>query len=83
MQFTNRASRRCAASTVFVGENCNGNWVVREQNGAFGGLFVSRCHAFKYVLLELGVCPEAVVEVPHKIELDLHKYFASCRHNAQ
>ncbi|XSC42541.1 hypothetical protein ACF1BQ_029725 [Bradyrhizobium sp. RDT10] len=60
-----------AASTVFVGRDRRGNWVAREQNGNFGGLFVNRAQAFKYALFENGHHPEAIVEVSREIELDI------------
>jgi len=60
-----------AASTVFVGRNRRGYWVVREQNGVFGGLFVNRAQAFKYALRENDHHPEGIVDVPREIELDL------------
>ncbi|MCK1303332.1 hypothetical protein IVB33_19155 [Bradyrhizobium sp. 24] len=62
-------SGRSTRSTVFVGKNRFGNWVVREQNGNFGGLFASRAQALKYALCENGQHPEAVLEVSGEIEL--------------
>ncbi|MCK1516060.1 hypothetical protein IVB22_26585 [Bradyrhizobium sp. 190] len=58
-------------STVFVGRNRHGNWVAREQNGIFGGLFVSRDQAVKYSLFENGHHPETIIEVSREIELDI------------
>ena len=60
-----------ATSVVFIGRNGRGNWVAREQNGTFGGLFVSRDQAFKYALFENGHHPETIVEVSREIELDI------------
>ncbi|WP_338025631.1 hypothetical protein [Bradyrhizobium zhanjiangense] len=60
------------ASIVFVGRNRRGNWVAREQNGMFGGLFVNRDQALKYALSENGNHPEAVIESSREIELDVH-----------
>lgn len=60
-----------AGSTVFVGKNRFGNWVVREQNGIFGGLFASREQALKYALRENGQHPEAILEVSREIEVDI------------
>lgn len=57
--------------TVFVGRNRHGNWVAREKNGTFGGLFVDRAQAFKYALLENGHHPQAIVELSPTIELDI------------
>nr|WP_308163793.1 hypothetical protein [Bradyrhizobium sp. SRL28] len=71
MKLVERPSCSLAASTVFVGRNRRGNWVAREQNGTFGGLFVNRAQAFKYALLENGHHPETIIEVPGEIELDI------------
>jgi hypothetical protein len=61
-----------AASTiVFIGRNRRGNWVAREQNGLFGGLFVNRAQAVKYALFENGHHPETIIELPRDIELDI------------
>lgn len=60
-----------AAPTVFVGRNRRGYWVAREQNGIFGGLFVSRAQALKYALRENSDHPETIVELSHEIELDI------------
>lgn len=59
------------APTVYVGRNRHGNWVAREKNGIFGGLFVDRAQAFKYALWENGYRPQTIVELPHEIELDI------------
>ncbi|MGY3387431.1 hypothetical protein ACVWW6_000022 [Bradyrhizobium sp. USDA 3311] len=58
-----------APSAVLVGKNRNGNWVVRERNGNFGGLFANRTQAIKYALLANGHRPETIVEVTYAIEL--------------
>ena len=57
------------STVVFIGRNHRGEWVAREQNGLFGGLFVSRAQAFKYALFENGRHPETIVELSRKIEL--------------
>ncbi|MCP1835488.1 hypothetical protein J2R76_003825 [Bradyrhizobium sp. USDA 4532] len=65
-------SRNSAPRIVFVGRNRAGNWVVREQLGAFGGLFVNRAQAMKYALYEIRRQPESIIEVTREIELDIH-----------
>ncbi len=57
------------STVVFIGRDRRGNWVAREQNGLFGGLFVNRAQAFKYALFENGHHPETIVELSRKIEL--------------
>jgi hypothetical protein len=59
-----------ASSIVFIGKDSRGNWVAREQNGLYGGLFVNRAQAIKYALFENGRHPETIVELSHEIELD-------------
>lgn len=59
------------SAIVIIGRNRRGNWVAREQNGLFGGLFVNRAQAFKYALFENGHHPEAIVELSREVELDL------------
>jgi hypothetical protein len=60
-----------ASPIVFVGKNSRGNWVAQEQNGRYGGLFVSRAQAVKYALSENGHHPETIVELSREIELDM------------
>ncbi|WP_315721556.1 MULTISPECIES: hypothetical protein [unclassified Bradyrhizobium] len=55
---------------VFIGRNSQGQWVAQEQNGLYGGLFVSRAEAMKYALFENGHHPETIVELSFTIELD-------------
>ena len=64
-------SCRSASTIVFIGKNSRGNWVAQEQNGLYGGLFVSRAQAVKYALFENGRHPETIVEVAREIELDI------------
>ncbi|WP_024518273.1 hypothetical protein [Bradyrhizobium sp. Tv2a-2] len=59
------------STVVFIGRNRRGNWVAREQNGLFGGLFVNRAQALKYALFENGHHPETIVELSREVELDI------------
>ena len=59
------------ASLFLIGQNRRGQWVVQDQRGLRGGLFVSRAAAFKFALFENGRRPELVVEMPGRFELDL------------
>ena len=64
------------SAIVFIGKNSRGKWVAQEQNGLFGGLFVSRKDAVKYALFENGRHPETIVDV-REIELDMGGYPSS------
>jgi hypothetical protein len=59
------------SAIVFIGRNRRGQWVAQEQNGLYGGLFVSHAQAIKYALFENGHHPEAIVELAREVELDM------------
>jgi len=58
------------STVVLVGRNRCGNWIARDENGLFGGLFVTRAEAVKYALFANGNHPETIIEVSREIELD-------------
>jgi glutamate 5-kinase len=63
-----------------VGRDRRGNWVVQEQKGMRGGLFVDREAALRYVRSENGFRAQAVVMVSGDFELDVnHDVAAVCR----
>ena len=43
-----------AKSLFRVGKNSRGNWVVQDQSGLCGGLFVGRAEAVKFAMFENG-----------------------------
>ena len=64
----------CSVTTstiVFIGKDESGHWVAQQQDGLYGGLFVNRAEAVKYALFENGHHPEAIVELPRGVELDM------------
>jgi hypothetical protein len=60
-----------ASTIVFIGKNSNGQWVVRQQHGLYGGLFVSHVAAIRYALFENGRHPETIVELSRPLELNI------------
>ena len=61
-----------AGPPVFmVGQNDRGQWVVQEQRGNCGGLFVSRDAALRFVRAENGYRQRAVVMVSDNLELNM------------
>lgn len=62
-----------ASAIVFIGRNSRGHWVVQQQDGLYGGLFVSRGEALRYALFENHHHPETIVELPHGIELETER----------
>jgi hypothetical protein len=59
------------STIVFIGRDSHGNWVAQQQDGLYGGLFVSRAQALKYALFENGRHPETIIELTRAIELDM------------
>ena len=54
-----------------IGKDSRGNWVVQDQQGNCGGLFVNRAEALKFAMFENGNRPQAVIMVPGIFELDM------------
>ena len=59
------------SSLFLIGKNSRGNWVVQDQEGLCGGLFVDRAEAVKFAMFENGHRPQAVIMVPGILELDM------------
>jgi hypothetical protein len=53
-----------------IGKDSRGNWVVQDQRGTCGGLFVNRAEALRFAMFESGNRPQAVVMVPGIFELN-------------
>jgi hypothetical protein len=53
-----------------LGQDLHGNWVVQEQKGTRGGLFVDREAALRFIRAETGYKPQAIVMVSGLLELD-------------
>ena len=59
------------ASLFMIGKDRDGHWVVQDQSGLHGGLFVNRVQALKFALFENGNRPQAVIMVPGTLELNV------------
>jgi hypothetical protein len=63
-----------AKSPLFrVGRNSHGDWVVEDESGRYGGIFVDRSEAVRYALFENGHRQHAVVMVPGIMELGMSR----------
>ena len=80
MKLVEPPSCSSASTIVFIGRNGRGNWVVQQQNGLYGGLFVNRAQAIRYALFENGHHPETIVELKRAIELDMSAKLPSSDH---
>jgi hypothetical protein len=64
---------RVKPAVLMVGQDCHGNWVVQDQSGERGGLFVSRATALRYVRDENGDRQRSVVMVSGILELEVSR----------
>jgi hypothetical protein len=63
-----------------IGRDSLGHWVVQDERGLCGGLFVNRAEALKFALFENGHQPQAVIMVPGVFELNLAQRATSPTH---
>jgi len=60
-------------SNVFrIGRDSGGHWIVQDDKGLCGGLFIDRAAALKFAMFENGNQPQAVVMMPGVFELNLN-----------
>ena len=64
-----------------IGKDSHGHWVVQDDQGLCGGLFVDRAQALRFAMLENGSRPQAVVMMPGVFELDVNKTPSPAHHN--
>lgn len=62
-----------APNTFLVGRDSRGRWVVQDERGLCGGLFVDRNKAIRYAMDETGKRPQAIRMVPGVLELDMSR----------
>jgi hypothetical protein len=60
------------ASLFRIVKDSHGHWVVQDQQGLRGGLFIDRAKALKFAMFENGNRPQAVIMVPGVLELDVN-----------
>jgi hypothetical protein len=59
------------ANIYLVGQDSRGRWVVQDQRGLHGGLFIDRGNAIRFAMDETGKRPSAIKLVPGILELDM------------
>ena len=65
------SSKGSESSRFFIGKNSRGNWVVQDERGFRGGLFLDRIQALKFVKSENAGSPAAIVVMKEPFELDM------------
>jgi len=59
------------SNTFLVGRDSCGHWVVQDERGLCGGLFVDRNKAIRFAMDETGKRPQAIRLVSGILELDM------------
>jgi hypothetical protein len=54
-----------------IGRDACGNWVVRDQAGLCGAIFVERSEALRFAMLENDQHPQAVIMVPGILDFSI------------
>lgn len=66
-----RSERNTSSNcNILVGKDREGHWIVRDQAGLHGGIFVDRAQALKYAMREIADRMQAVILVPGILDLD-------------
>jgi len=69
-----QAEAPCTRSSLFLlGQNRQGYWVVQDQRGLCGGIFVNRTEALRFAMFENGNRPQGVLMIPGVFELDMNR----------
>jgi hypothetical protein len=58
-------------TSFLIGRSASGSWVVRDPDGLYGGLFISRTEAIRYAMFEGGHRSQAVIMVPGALEFNV------------
>ena len=75
------STQSCTRSSLFlIGKDSRSNWVVQDDQGSCGGLFVNRTEALKFAMFENGNRPHACVMVPGVFELDMSRKATAGHH---
>ena len=71
----------CSKPSYFqIGRNSRGHWVVQDEQGTRGGLFIDRTQALRFAMFENGNRPQAVVMVAGVFELDMSRKATAANH---
>jgi hypothetical protein len=65
-----------------VGQDGHGNWVVQNQNGTRGGLFVDRIDALRFVRSENANRTQAYIAIRGILELDMARATSALQQQA-
>ena len=57
-------------SCLFIGQDHDGHWVVKDARSLCGGLFANQTEAIRFAMYECQRRPQSVIMLPDGLELD-------------
>ena len=65
-----KAAGAARLSCLYIGQDHDGHWVVKDARSLCGGLFANRTEAIRFAMYECQRRPQSVVMLPDGLELD-------------
>jgi hypothetical protein len=65
-----KAARSASLSCLFIGQDHDGHWVVKDARSLCGGLFANRTEAIRFAMYECQRRPQSVIMLPDGLELE-------------
>ena len=65
-----KAAGSASLTCLFIGQDHDGHWVVKDARSLCGGLFTNRTEAIRFAMYECQRRPQSVIMLPDGLELD-------------
>ena len=65
-----KAAGSASLTCLFIGQDHDGHWVVKDARSLCGGLFANRTEAIRFAMYECQRRPQSVIMLPDGLELD-------------
>jgi hypothetical protein len=65
-----KAAGAASLTCLFIGQDHDGHWVVKDARSLCGGLFANRTEAIRFAMYECQRRPQSVIMLPDGLELD-------------
>jgi hypothetical protein len=65
-----KAAGAASWSSLFIGQDRSGHWVVKDARSLCGGLFTDRKEAIRFAMYECQRRPQSVIMLPDGLEFD-------------
>jgi hypothetical protein len=65
-----KAAGAASLTCLFIGQDHDGQWVVKDARSLCSGLFKNRAEAIRFAMYECQRRPQSVIMLPDGLELD-------------